>query len=162
MTIFKRFFKDEKGAVNEFLGFILFLAIIFMVLVPLMIELLAYTGQAQEVDRITKIAAKRACTLLAKPTIGVAGDLKQGSLGMATDISVMQPMVNSIFRNETSDFASYSQNFPDGVNADLRVFDVQGNQIDIAGDSNRVEIQDPDGRKASALLVATNPEASLC
>ncbi|MDJ0624872.1 MAG: hypothetical protein QNJ31_00715 [Candidatus Caenarcaniphilales bacterium] len=158
----KRFLKDEKGAVNEFLGLIFFLLIIFCVLIPMIVELLAYTGQAQEADRLTKIAAKRACTLLANPTIGVAGDLKQGSLGMATSINIMQPLVNQVFRNEASHPEEYFQNTVDGENIDLKVFDLAGEEIRLSDRSNWVEAEDPDGNRRELLLVGTNTEASLC
>ncbi|MDX1920605.1 MAG: hypothetical protein SFU25_07735 [Candidatus Caenarcaniphilales bacterium] len=157
-----KFLKDEKAAINEFIGLIVFLMIIFCVLVPLIVELLAYTGQAQEVDRLTKIASKRACTLLANPNIGVAADLKQGSLGVGTDISAMQPLVNSIFQQEAAHPQTYFENTQDKQNIDLKIFDIAGQEIDIRNDSNWVDIEDPNGAKGRVLLVGTNSESALC
>lgn len=158
----KKLLKDERAAINEFIGFIIFLMITFCVLIPLIVELLAYTGQAQEVDRLTKIAAKRACTLLANPNIGVAADLKQGSLGVGTDISAMQPLVNSVIRQEAAHPETYFENTQDRQNIDLRIYDIAGQEINLRDQANWVDIEDPNGARGRVLLVGTNTESTLC
>jgi hypothetical protein len=161
--IFIKSSRNENGAINEFLGFIIFLMVVFLLILPLFIELMLYTTQAQEVDRITKMAAKRACSLVANPNIGVGGDLGAGGLGAAIDISVMQPMVNSVFKNETAHPAKYFENTPDGQNIDLEIFDYRGNKIDISPNSpNWREVEDSEGNKGRVLLVGVNTEGAVC
>ncbi len=155
--------RNDKGTISEFLGLIFFLVVVLGILIPFVVELLAYTGQAQEVDRITKIAAKRACSLLANPTVGIASDLKQSSLGVGTDVSVMQPLVNQVFMNETSQPRSYFENTSDQRNIDLQLFDYLGQEINIRGNNdNWVDIEDDQGRKGRVLLLGTNTESALC
>jgi hypothetical protein len=163
------FKRNQKGAIGEFIGLIFFLTVVLGILVPFIIELLAYTGQAQEVDRLTKLAARRACTLLANPNIGVAGDLRQGAIGVGTDVSVMQPLVNQIFANEAAHPLRYFENVPqpnqqNPLRGDIEfhLFDFTGQEIDIKGNTNRVTVEDSEGRTAEVLLVGTNAEASLC
>lgn len=155
----KKLLREEKGAISEFLGFILFLIIVLGLLIPLSLELFIYNNQAQELDRLTKIAAKRACSLMPLSSLGVAADINQGSLGVGTDVLIMQPLVNAVFRNEAAHPDSYFDNTPDGQNIDLKILDFLGNPID---QSERVGITDTQGTSDQVLMVGSNTDAGLC
>jgi hypothetical protein len=153
---------EEEGALYEFLGLILFLALVLGLLVPLMIEVFIYNNQAQELDTLTKLAANRACSVMSKSSVGVAGDINQGSLGVGTDISVMQPLVNAVFTNQASHPETYFENTQDGKNIDLKIFDFIGKEIDTASESNWVTVEDSNGSAGKVLMVGTNTDAALC
>jgi len=150
--------KDERGALHEFISLILFLIIVLGLLIPLMVELFIYNNQAQEMDRLTKIAAKRACTLMPLATRGIGADLKQGSLGVGTDVRIMQPLVNSVFKNEAAHPETYFENTPDG-NIKLRILDFLGNEID---QKELEKVTDNRGNSQNVLLVGSNTDAALC
>ncbi len=162
IKLMKRLLKDDSGAIYEFLAFILFLALVLGLLIPLAIELFIYNNQAQELDRITKMAATRACSLMADPDLGIASDVNQGSLGFGTDISVMQPLVNSVFKNETAHPSTYFENTKDKVNIDLKIFDFLGKEIDIRSKENWIKVTDNEGNSSERLLVGTNTDTGLC
>jgi len=167
-TMLKRLFRDNKAALNEFIGLIIFLIVIFVLLVPVMIELMSYMGQAQELDRLTKIAAKRACSLLADPSVGTGGDVKQGGIGMAVDISIMQPLVDQVFLNEASHPKTYFENAPAASNymlqndgqphIQLTLFDYRGQEVRPV----QHEVEDSEGNTATVLMVGSNAEGALC
>jgi hypothetical protein len=163
MNQFKQFInkfkQDESGALNEFLGFIFFLMLVFGVMLPLLIELFAYTGQAQEVDKLARSAAKKACSLSADSTMGVASDLKQGNLGVGMNISMMHPLVNDTIRQEAAHPNTYFENTPDGQNIDFKVFDMTGQRINLLDVTTVIR---PDGSRGEAVLVGSNTESSLC
>lgn len=160
---FKSFWQEEDGALNEFIGFILFAIFLFGLLIPSAVELFIYSNQGQELDRLTKLAAQRACSVMSNPNIGSGGDLQQGSLGYGTDIAVMQPLVNSVFQNEAARPQSYS-------NIEFRVFDVLGEEIDIrVGGTNDMKVNTYIGEDGSTqstnrnvIIAGTNMDMSLC
>lgn len=158
--------RSLKGALNEFLGLIFFTVILLGMLIPVTVEILAYTGQAQEVDRLTKAAAKKACSLQANSNAGIAGDLRQSNLGVATNVEIMQRIVNSVIVNEASNPQSYLANTQDGENIDLRLYNMLGEEINIRDKSQNnpfsIEITGSTGRKDRNVRVGTNAEGSLC
>lgn len=156
---FKRLIKDETGAVHDYIGLILFLFITFGLLVPLVVELFIYNNQGQELDRITKLAAQRACGLMPSNTEGVGTDINQASLGAGADIKIMQPLVNAIFRNETAHPETYFENTSDKTNIQLVLIDQLGNIID---QTQRQIVFDKDGNQQEVLMVGTNSAAGLC
>lgn len=156
---FKRLIKDETGAIHDYIGLIIFLFVTFGLLVPLVVELLIYNNQGQELDRITKLAAQRACNLMPSPVKGVGSDVNQGAIGVGTDMKIMQPLVNAIFRNETAHPETYFENTPDKTNIQLRLLDPQGGEID---KTQYETVIDKNGNRQQVLLVGTNADSGLC
>ncbi len=161
-NFWRRLKRDETAAVNEFLGLILFVAVVLGVLIPVSVEMFIYNNQAQELDRLTKLSATRACTLLADPTQGVASDLNQSSLGVGADINIMQSIVNAVFKNEAAHPEVYFENTPDKSNIELKIYDLLGEQIDITTPLNKLNIDEKDGSSKEILLVGTNSGLGLC
>ncbi len=157
----KSFWKEESGALNEFIGFIFFLLFVLGLLIPSLVELFSYNNQGQELDRLTKLASQRACSLMANPDMGSGGDIHQGSLGFGTDVSIMPDLVDAIFQNEAANFNSYSD-------INLEVFDVLGERIDLSiGGVNELKgitYIDKDGteRTKDVIVAGTNMDMSLC
>ncbi|MFN5538925.1 MAG: hypothetical protein ACK481_02540 [Candidatus Melainabacteria bacterium] len=157
--------RTQKGAVNEFLGFILFLALVLGLILPLIIELISYTGQTQELDRLVKLAARRSCSLSLHPLGSPAYDLKQGAASPSADVVKLWPLVNSVFKNEAAHPKTYFENGVsdpgvqglDGKAIDFKMWDYANGEIKWEPTS----IYTPTGR-ADAILVGTNSESALC
>ncbi|MDJ0624873.1 MAG: hypothetical protein QNJ31_00720 [Candidatus Caenarcaniphilales bacterium] len=157
--IFNSLIQEEDGAIYEFLGLIMFLFIVLGFLIPLSIELFIYSNQAQELDKLTKIAAKRACNLMPIPSQGIGSDINQSSLGIGTDVRVMQPLVNAVFQNEAASPESYFENTEDGQNINFKILDFLGQEID---KTDFIDITDRDGNKGQSLMVGSNTDTGLC
>lgn len=151
--LLRRSYKDESGALNDFIGLIIFLIVIFMMLVPLVVELMVYTGQTQEVDRLTKIAAKRACSMTAAPeqksTAG--GDLNMGSVGAGINILALPIIVDSV-RREAAHPEQYSR-------FELTLYDATGQVVEA---EENFTMETPSGNSAQIALAGANGEGSLC
>ena len=158
--------RNFKGTIGEFLGLIFFVIIVLGVLIPSIVEILAYTNQAQEVDRLTKAAAKKACSLQADSANGIALDLRQSNLGVATTVGIMQRIAQSVIVNEATNPQSYLENTRNGQDVDLRLYDMLGAEINIRDKSPNnpffIEVTDPGGGRDTDIRVGTNAEGSLC
>ena len=141
--------RNTSGAVGEFIGFILFLVLVLGVIVPLIIEVTIYNSQGQELDRLTKESARKACSLMADPSRALAGDINQGSLGLGTDVSIMDPLVESVFQTGSAHFDSYQD-------VKFKIYDLTGQEI-IPADNH---ITLPNG--TNVFMVGTNNDTNLC
>ncbi len=141
--------RDKSGAVGEFIGFILFLVLVLGVIVPLIIEVTIYNSQGQELDRLTKESARKACSLMADPSKALAGDINQGSLGLGTDISIMDPLVESVFQTGAAHYDSYKD-------IKFKIYDLTGQEIIPA--QNQITL--PNG--TNVFMVGTNTDTNLC
>ncbi len=148
--LLSRLYKNESGALNDFIGLIIFLIVIFMMLVPLVVELMVYTGQTQEVDRLTKIAAKRACSMTAAPEKG-SMDLNMGSVGAGINISRL-PQVVAAVRNEAAHPDQYSR-------FELTLYDVTGQVVDAGANFT---LENSVGRTYNISLAGANGEGAIC
>jgi|GEM_PF-5505772 len=121
-----RLIKEEKANLSEFIGFIIFALIALGAIIPISVEWFAFTEQGQELDRLTKEAAKKACILQMSPNDRVLNGFNQGHLGVASNLTSLPVVVESIFRKESANPDSY---FSAGGQVSLTLFDALGQEI---------------------------------
>ncbi|MDX1917541.1 MAG: hypothetical protein SFT81_00135 [Candidatus Caenarcaniphilales bacterium] len=164
--------RHQNGILNEYLGLIFFILFLLGLFAPLIVEMLAYAQQTQELDRITKIAVQRACSLGIDPLGCVAADAKQCAFSVGIDISPMERIAYKTFVNETSNPSAYGCN-PASANArnpcvgaeggvQFLVYDALGKDLEISKSSNFV-FDIPGGSLGGQYyLYGSNVNHSLC
>ncbi|MDX1918739.1 MAG: hypothetical protein SFT81_06340 [Candidatus Caenarcaniphilales bacterium] len=149
---------SESGAVNEFLGFLLFLAFTLGLFIPAMLELILYNEQGKELDRLTKSAAEKACaSMITKYDINPNNpNSVQTELGVGYKIADVEPVARAIFSEEAAHPETYPQS-----SIKLKLLDPNNNEI--SSSTATVNIPNPNGKGMVQVQIAgSNSATGLC
>ena len=124
--LIQRLKRQEDANLNEFIAFILFALIVLGLLIPISLEWFVFTEQGQELDRLTKAAAKKVCVLQLSPDSQQIGGVSSGHLGVASNLNRLPAVVESVFRKESASSESY---FTAGGRVSLTLLDALGDVI---------------------------------